>query len=83
MIKLILIFLIPFDLNEIDDLTIADWVRKLPMMDTQVILAQAEKLNSSVGINIDLSHTCELCGFEYNSKFKPDAEFFRPTIDIV
>lgn len=66
-----------------NELTIADWVRKLPMMDTQVILAQAEKLNGSVGINIDLSHTCELCGFEYNSKFKPDAEFFRPTIDIV
>lgn len=66
-----------------NQLTLSDWVRKLPMADTQVILTYADKLNNSIGIDINLTHTCNLCGYEYNSIFKPDAEFFRPTIDIV
>lgn len=58
------------------------WVRELPMKDTNTILSYAEKINTSIGVKNDLAVQCELCTLEYNTVFKMTNEFFRPALDI-
>ena len=58
-----------------------DFVRKLPMKDTNYILKAAEKLNESFGLDKSLEHTCSVCGFDYVGNFRTTPEFFRPSID--
>lgn len=59
-----------------------DWVRNLPMMDTNIILQNADKYNSSIGINTEMTETCNMCFLTYTTGFKSTSEFFRPTLDI-
>ena len=60
---------------------ITDFVRKLPMMDTNYILKSAEKLNESFGLDKHLQHTCSVCGLDYTGNFRTTSEFFGPSID--
>lgn len=59
-----------------------DFVRNLPMMDTNTILAYSQKLNERIGLNTVLDNKCDYCGLEYQSSFRTTGEFFRPTINI-
>lgn len=58
-----------------------DFIRKLPMMDTNYILKSAEKLNESFGLDKSLEHTCSVCGLDYTGNFRTTSEFFGPSID--
>lgn len=58
-----------------------DFVRKLPMMDTNYILKCAEKLNDSFGLEKSIEHTCSVCGLDYTGNFRTTSEFFGPSID--
>lgn len=74
-------------IEEIDgrpvDITSAeDWVKTLPMLDTQTILAHANKINQEIGLDLDLEAVCDICSLSYKTAFKMTAEFFRPTLDI-
>lgn len=60
---------------------ITDFVKKLPMMDTNYILKSAEKLNESFGLDKSLEHTCSVCGLDYTGNFRTTSEFFGPSID--
>ena len=60
---------------------ITDFVKKLPMMDTNYILKSAEKLNESFGLDKSLEHTCSVCGLDYVGNFRTTPEFFGPSID--
>lgn len=64
-----------------DRYRIMDFVRKLPMMDTNYILKSAEKLNESFGLDKSLEHTCSVCGLDYTGNFRTTSEFFGPSID--
>lgn len=64
-----------------DRFRIMDYVRKLPMMDTNYILKSAEKLNESFGLDKSLEHTCSVCGMDYTGNFRTTSEFFGPSID--
>lgn len=59
---------------------ITEFVRTLPMMDTNYILKSAEKLNESFGLDKELEHTCSVCGLDYTGNFRTTAEFFGPSI---
>ena len=60
----------------------SEFVRKLPMMDTNYILSYAQKLNERLGLDTTLHKTCDVCGLNYQSSFRTTSEFFRPSIDI-
>ena len=59
-----------------------DFIRKLPMMDTNYIMRHAQKLVESFGIDTRVEQICGLCGLDYNGSFRFTSEFFGPSIDI-
>lgn len=65
-----------------DSLKLENWVRQLPMKDTNMIFAYADKLNNLFGLETGLEVFCGLCGLTYKSSFRPNATFFRPEVDI-
>lgn len=69
------------DGNEPDRIVL-DWIRDLPMMDTNTILRYAEKLNSSIGVNETAEVFCPNCGNKYTTGVKVGPTFFRPAVNI-
>lgn len=63
-------------------LKILEWVKNLPMQDTNMILAAIAKLNGLIGIDLVVPVQCDVCGLPYNSAFRMNAEFFRPAPDF-
>ena len=70
------------DGEKLDAVRKSEFVRNLPMMDTNQIVAYAQKLNEGIGLNTVLDNTCDVCGLDYKSSFRATGEFFRPTVDI-
>lgn len=61
---------------------VEEFVKNLPMLDTQHIVARGKKLNEAIGLDLTLLNKCEVCGTEFASSFRTTSEFFGPTIDI-
>lgn len=59
-----------------------EFIKSLPMADTNCLLQYLEKLNNYIGYDTSLFLTCDVCGHEYASNFRITSEFFRPTLDI-
>ena len=57
------------------------FIRKLPMLDVNLILKTAEKLNLSIGVDNSIKVSCDGCGREFDSLFRYTSEFYGPTID--
>lgn len=70
------------DGNKLDPIKKEDFVRNLPMMDTNYIMKHAQKLVESFGLDTSIVKTCPVCGLDYTSSFRITAEFFGPSIDI-
>lgn len=70
------------DGEQMDILKKEDFVRKLPMMDTNYIIKYAQKLVESFGIDTSIEESCSVCGLDYTSSFRINKEFFGPSIDI-
>lgn len=70
------------DGNKIDPVKKEDFVRTLPMMDTNYIMKHAEKLVESFGVQTTMHNTCPVCGLDYDTSFRITKEFFGPRIDI-
>lgn len=58
-----------------------EFLRNLPMMDTNHIIRASQKLNSLFGLESGLSHVCPSCGLDYTTNFRTTSEFFGPSID--
>lgn len=69
------------DGKRMDAVQLEDFVRKLPMMDTNKIANTVDKINNAIGLNTGLECTCDVCGLDYTSPFRVTSEFFRPTND--
>lgn len=67
---------------KINPLELEDWIRSLPMMDVQTIIAYADKLNNFLGIDKKMEVTCDVCKIPHNTSFRFSGDFFRPTLDI-
>ncbi|MBO7734826.1 MAG: hypothetical protein J6S67_19860 [Methanobrevibacter sp.] len=65
-----------------DPISKTEFLRNLPMADTNTILVYSSKLNDSIGIDTLLHIDCESCGLDYTSRFRTTTEFFRPSVDI-
>ena len=70
------------DGKNVDVLKRRDWLRTLPMMDTNYIVQYAGKLNDTLGIVSKINTTCGYCGLDYGCPFRYGQEFFGPRIDI-
>lgn len=70
------------DDDRADPALVENWVRNLPMKDTQTILAYIDKYTTSMGVDIQLHNTCDLCGLDFDSTLRINNEFFRPTLHI-
>lgn len=63
-------------------LKLTDFVKQLPMMDTNYIVKHCQKINESIGLDTLLDNTCDVCGLDYQNRFRTDSKFFGPDIDI-
>ena len=69
------------DGKSLDPIKKEDFVRNLPMMDSNFILKRAQKIVESFGLETTLNRECSVCGLDYTSSFRFTGEFFRPSID--
>lgn len=81
------LFSIEYMIEEIDGkkpnpLKLTEFVQNLPMMDTNYIVKHAMKINESIGLDTLLNITCDVCGLDFNSRFRTDSKFFGPDIDL-
>lgn len=58
-----------------------DFIKKLPLMDTNAILQREIKINNEVGIVTTIKNVCSnsKCGAKYKTSFRITTEFFGPT----
>ena len=70
------------DDKKLDIITSEDFIRQLPMMDTNYIVQHEKKLVESFGVKHEITRTCPICGLDYTSSFRIGPDFFRPDIDI-
>lgn len=61
-------------------LKLTQWVRELPMKDTNILLASVEKLNKTFGIVNEIKCQCNLCLMPFYTAIRADREFFRPSV---
>lgn len=69
------------DGEKLDPVKKEDFVRNLPMMDTNYILKASQKLVESFGVNTVVEQECPVCGLDYKGSFRITSEFFGPSID--
>ena len=70
------------DGNKPDIIQLEDFIRNLPMMDTNYITQHQKKLVESFGLTNSIECTCPVCGLDYTSSFRYGSDFFRPEIDL-
>ena len=63
-----------------DPVKLEDWLKILPMKDTNVILIANDVLSRKVGIDTNFDTVCKVCQLDSKSSFRFTSEFFRPTI---
>ena len=66
------------DGEKLDPIKMEDFIKNLPMKDTNFIMNQAERAVNAMGMVNDLTIVCNTCGLTYNSPFRITSEFFRP-----
>ena len=66
------------DGEKLDPISMEDFLKALPMKDTNFIMRQAEKQLDTMGLVSDLTIVCNTCGLTYTSPFRVTSEFFRP-----
>lgn len=59
-----------------------EFVRTLPMKDTNYIVNYSDKLNYSIGLDTSVIFVCDVCGLAHKGKLSITSEFFRPSLDI-
>ena len=69
------------DGEKLDIIKSEDFLRKLPMADTNSIIQHANKLTESFGVKNEITRTCPICGLDYTNSFRFGPDFFRPGID--
>lgn len=58
-----------------------EFVKKLPMRDTNYLLQTANKLNRKLGVDTSIVCKCSQCGYDNPTTFRITSEFFGPSLD--
>lgn len=67
------------DGNKVAPHKLEDWLRKLPMRDTNILLRRSSKLNQAIGVKTTIDAKCGGCGGDYTIPFRLNSEFFGPS----
>lgn len=81
------LFSVQLSIAEIDHkkpsvVTLMDFVRNLPMKDTNYIIKASQAINEKVGIKNIVLNTCPVCGLDYSNSFRITSEFFGPSVEF-
>ena len=68
--------------NKIDILHLEDYIKKLPMKDTNYIIKYADALSRKVGLDTTIEISCDFCGLSYDAPFRLTSELYAQSIDI-
>jgi len=69
------------DGKSLPQVALRDFIKKLPMKDSLLLLKKAEELNSKVGIDTRVVAVCPNCARDVNTSFRFTSEFFRPEVE--
>lgn len=67
------------DDEDVDPISLEQWIRDLPMADSNAILYRIDQVNNSMGIELDSTAYCSVCGSSFIAPFRVNQSFFRPT----
>jgi len=85
--NLTVLYTIMASLEEIDGepvevSTLENWIRELPLADSNAILYRIDEINSSIGVEIDSVATCGVCGSSFIAPFRVNDSYFRPNPSV-
>lgn len=58
--------------------TLEEFVKNLPMKDTNMLLNRINEINMKIGVQLEIDAMCSECGRYYIAPFRIQSEFFRP-----
>ena len=70
------------DGRKVNEAKLEEFIRTLPMKDTNILINYSDKLDSLIGIDSNITFKCDMCGLEHDGKLSITNEFFRPALDI-
>lgn len=79
----VILYNILSSIEEIDDeipnaFTLEEWIKNLPLADTNALTNRIDLINSKIGIDLSVEGNCKICGTAYQVPFRINQTFFRP-----
>ncbi len=70
--------IVTIDGEEPNPFTLEEFVKDLPMKDTNALLNRINAVNSKIGVQLDVDTACSECGKYFAAPFRIYSTFFRP-----
>lgn len=61
-----------------DRIMLEEWVRDLPLADTNALVNRIDEINAKIGIDLGMEDNCALCKNKFKFPFRITSSFFRP-----
>ncbi len=79
----VILYNIIASIEELDDekpnaFTLEEWVKNLPLADTNAIINRIDLINNKIGIDLSVEGECKICKTTYQVPFRINQTFFRP-----
>ena len=62
-----------------NEFVLEEFVKDLPMKDTNLLLDRISEVNAKIGVQLDIDAMCSECGRYYVVPFRIQPAFFRPS----
>ena len=70
--------IVKIDDEDVNPFSLEEWVKELPMKDTNILLNRINEINNKIGVQVSVEDVCVNCGKYYVAPFQITGEFFRP-----
>lgn len=70
--------IVKLDGEEPNPFTLEEFVKDLPMGDTNLLLNKINEINGKIGVQMDIDSMCTSCGRYFVAPFRINQTFFRP-----
>lgn len=68
------------DGEEPNRFTLEEWIKDLPMADTNALIQRIDNINSKIGVDLNVDCNCALCKNDFITPFRLNQSFFRPEV---
>lgn len=68
------------DGEELNPAALENFITHLPMRDANILIQTADQLNRKVGLNTNITCTCNQCHHDIKTTFRITSEFFGPSV---